>query len=92
MIKNGYVQARLRRHSVRKFKGLLLVILTMTLLGCSGAFWGGAGAGALGAGAGYEIQAQRQLDKLNEDLKNGKITQHEYDIRKDQIEKGSLLK
>ena len=61
-------------------------------MGCSGAFWGGAGAGALGAGAGYEIQAERQMNQLNEDLKNGKINQHEYDIRKDQIQKGSLLK
>ena len=61
-------------------------------MGCSGAFWGGAGAGALGAGAGYEIQAERQMKQIDEDLKNGKITQQEYNIRKDQIQKGSLIK
>ena len=61
-------------------------------MGCSGAFWGGTGAGALGAGAGYEIKAEREMNQLDEDLKNGKITQQEYNIRKDQIKKGSLLK
>jgi hypothetical protein len=53
---------------------------------------GGAGAGALGAGAGYEIQAERQMNQLNEDLRGEKITQEEYNIRKDQIQMGSLLK
>jgi hypothetical protein len=77
---------------MKKIKGLLVVLLGITLMGCSGAFWGGTGAGVLGAGAGYEIQAQRQMNKLNDDLKSGKITQHEYDIRKDQIKQGSVLK
>ena len=71
---------------------LILVFLIGTLTGCSSSFWGGTGAGILGAGAGYEIAAQRQMNQLDEDLKNGKITQQEYDIRKDQIQKGSLLK
>lgn len=77
---------------MKKFQGLLAVLLVTTLAGCSGAFWGGAGAGALGSGAAYEIQADRQMTQLNEDLKNGKIDQKEYNIRKDQIQKGSLLK
>jgi hypothetical protein len=73
-------------------QGFLIIMAVITLTGCSGAFWGGAGAGALGAGAGYEIQADRQMNVLNEDLKAGRISQHEYDIRKDQIQRGSLLK
>jgi hypothetical protein len=77
---------------MKKYLVLLMVILSGTLMGCSGAFWGGAGAGALGAGAGYEIQAERQMKQIDEDLKNGKITQQEYDIRKDQIKRGSLIK
>lgn len=75
-----------------KFRVLMVILSVALLSGCSGAFWGGAGAGALGAGAGYEIQAERQMRKLDEDLKNGKITQHDYDIRKDQIQSGSLIK
>jgi hypothetical protein len=70
----------------------LLMVLAGTQMGCSGAFWGGAGAGALGTGAGYEIRAEREMNQLDEDLKNGKITQQEYNIRKDQIKEGSLLK
>ena len=77
---------------MKRFQVLMVLLLGMTLMGCSGAFWGGAGAGALGAGAGYEIQAERQMKQLNEDLRVGKIDQKEYDIRKDQIQRGSLLK
>ena len=77
---------------MRKIQAVLVMLLAMALVGCSGAFWGGTGAGALGAGAGYEVQAERQMNQLDEDLKSGKITQQEYDIRKDQIRKGSLLK
>ena len=77
---------------MKKLFGLSVLLLGVTLMGCSGAFWGGAGAGALGSGAAYEIQADRQMTQLNEDLRTGKINQHEYDIRKDQIQKGSLLK
>jgi len=77
---------------MRKFTGLLVLVLAVSLAGCSGAFWGGTGAGVLGAGAGYEYQADRQMKQIEEDLKSGKIDQKEYDIRKDQIQKGSLLK
>ncbi|OPL17029.1 MAG: hypothetical protein AVO38_06310 [delta proteobacterium ML8_D] len=77
---------------MKNVKVVLALLLGMTLMGCSGEFWGGTGAGVLGTGAGYEIQAERQMRQLDEDLKNGKITQQEYDIRKDQIKKGSLIK
>lgn len=77
---------------MEKFKILMVMLSVVFLMGCSGAFWGGAGAGVLGAGAGYEIQAERQMRILDEQLKTGKITQHDYDIRKDQIQSGSLLK
>jgi len=77
---------------MKKFLSLMVLLLGITLMGCSGAFWGGAGAGVLGAGAGYEIQAERQMRQLDDELKSGKITQQEYDIRKDQIQRGSLLK
>jgi hypothetical protein len=64
-------------------------------VGCSTDFWGGgatgAAVGAGGAGAGYELNARKQLKRLDEDLKAGRITQAEYDIRKDQVQKGSLV-
>jgi hypothetical protein len=74
-------------------KSMLVLMITMVLgqWGCSGAFWGGTAAGALGAGAGYEIQAKRQMDKLEDDFKSGKIDRKEYENRKQQIEKGSIL-
>jgi len=61
------------------------------LSGCSGQFWGGAATGALATGAGYEIQAKSQMDKLEEDYKSGKINRQEYEARKQQIEKGSII-
>ena len=77
---------------MKEFQGLLVLLLGVALLGCSGQFWGGTGAGVLGAGAGYEYQANRAMKQIEDDLKSGKITQQEYDIRKDQIQRGSLLK
>jgi hypothetical protein len=49
------------------------------------------GAGALGAGAGYEYNAKRQMDKLEDDYKSGRISRDEYQDRKRQIEKGSII-
>lgn len=64
----------------------------MSIVGCSGKFWAGAGGGALGTGAGYEINLERQMRKIDQDLKDGKITQTEYDIRQSQIKRDSLIK
>jgi len=68
-----------------------ILISTFMASGCSGAFWGGAGSGILGAGAGYEVHANAELKKIDEDLKAGRIDKREYDIRKDQIRRDSLL-
>jgi hypothetical protein len=68
---------------------LLIVILTS---GCSGAFWGGVGGGALGGAAGYEVNLERQMRKIDSDLADGTIDQKEYEIRKSQIERDSLIK
>jgi hypothetical protein len=57
--------------------------------GCQ--FLGGAAAGTLATGAGYEYQAKRQMDRLEDDFKDGKITREEYESRKQQIERGSLV-
>jgi len=67
----------------------LLMALAMGQSGC--AFFGGAAAGALATGAGYEIQAKRQMDRLDEDLKAERISRREYEARKKQIESGSII-
>lgn len=72
-----------------------LVVMGLLAAGCSSDFWGGgaagAGAGIVGTGAAYELKARQQLQQLDEDYKAGRINQQEYDIRKDQIQKGSLV-
>lgn len=68
-----------------------LIAAVLTFSGCSGAFWGGAGSGTVATGAGYELRARQQMKQLDEDYKSGKIDQREYDIRRDQIQKGSLV-
>ncbi len=66
-------------------------LFSLAAVGCSPEFWGGGAAGVAGAGAGYELRAHQQMQKLDEDLKAGRIDQREYDTRKDQIQKGSLI-
>jgi hypothetical protein len=72
-------------------KKLLMVVMLagMTQWGCE--FLGGAAVGALGAGAGYEYNAKRQMDQLEDDFKNERISRSEYEERKRQIESGSLI-
>jgi hypothetical protein len=69
------------------------LVLLMGLTGCSpvgsGVLGGVLGAGA--AGGSYEYHLKRQKDRVEEDLKAGKIDQKEYEIRKDQIARDSLL-
>jgi hypothetical protein len=61
----------------------------LTQSGC--AFLGGAAVGTLATGAGYEINAHHQMDKLEDDYRNEKISRREYEERKAQIEKGSII-
>ncbi|MDH3444109.1 MAG: hypothetical protein OEN50_09325 [Deltaproteobacteria bacterium] len=71
-------------------KKLLSVVLLagVTQWGCQ--FVGGAATGALATTAGYEYNAKRQLDRLEEDYKNERISRSEYEDRKKQIESGSI--
>jgi hypothetical protein len=73
-------------------KYLLAALLAATIpVGCAPAFWGGAATGVLATGAGYEVNSKRQMDKLDEDFRNERISRREYEDRKRQIEKGSIL-
>ncbi len=69
----------------------VILFALATVLGCSAEFWGGAGTGVLGTGAGYELRARQQIEQLEKDLEAGRITQEEFDIRKDQVERGSVV-
>jgi len=72
-----------------------LVVIGVLTAGCSSEFWKGGGAGAaagvVGTGAGYELRARQQMEQLEADHKAGRINQHDYETRKDQIQKGSIF-
>jgi len=74
---------------MKKTLYLLLAAGSLSLGGC--AFLGGAAVGATGAGAAYEINNKRQMDRLDADYNSGRITREEYEDRKRQIQKGSIL-
>ena len=74
---------------MKKLMLVLTIIIGLSQAGCE--FIGGAAVGAGATGAGYEYQAYRQMQQLEEDYKNRKISREEYEDRKKQIEKGSLI-
>jgi len=67
----------------------IVFLASMTQWGCE--FLGGAATGALATGAGYEINNKRQMDKLEEEYRNERISRREYEDRKRQIEAGSII-
>jgi hypothetical protein len=73
---------------MKKYLALLL-LACVSQWGC--AFLGGAATGALATGAGYEINAKRQMDKLEDDYRSERISRREYENRKSQIESGSII-
>jgi hypothetical protein len=73
---------------MKKLLGLLILV-AVSQWGC--AFLGGAAVGTLATGAGYEINNKRQMDKLEDDYRNERISRREYEERKRQIEAGSII-
>jgi hypothetical protein len=72
-------------------KIILAVALLMGVSQSGCAFLGGAALGSLATGAGYEINSKSQMDKLEDDFKSERISRREYESRKAQIEKGSII-
>jgi hypothetical protein len=73
-------------------KRIILAVVLLVGLAQSGcAFLGGAAVGSLATGAGYEVNAHNQMEKLEADYKNERISRQEYLTRKAQIEKGSII-
>jgi hypothetical protein len=69
----------------------LAVVLFVSLCQTGCAFLGGAAVGSLATGAGYEVNAKRQMNKLEDDYRNERISRREYQTRKKQIESGSII-
>jgi hypothetical protein len=74
---------------MKRLTMVCLLVMGLAQGGC--AFLGGAAVGAGATSAGYEYQAYRQMQQLEDDYKNKKISREEYEDRKKQIEKGSIL-
>jgi len=73
-------------------KKVMLALAFLMVLGQSGcAFLGGAAVGALGTSAGYEINAHSKMNQLEDDYKAERISRKEYEARKSQLEKGSII-
>ncbi len=73
-------------------KKVMLALAFLMILGQSGcAFLGGAAVGALGTSAGYEINAHSKMEQIESDYKAERISRKEYETRKSQIEKGSII-
>ena len=72
-----------------KILTILLVLGSLGLAGCE--FLAGTATGALATGAGYEINAKRQMDRLDDDYRGERISRREYQRRRTQIERGSII-
>jgi hypothetical protein len=75
--------------NMKKIILLAAILIGVTQSGC--AFLGGAALGTLATGAGYEINASNQMDRLEDDYRKERISRREYETRKAQIEKGSII-
>jgi hypothetical protein len=67
----------------------LLLLGSLGLGGCE--FVAGAATGALATGAGYEINSKRQMDRIEDDYRNERISRRDYERRRNQIERGSII-
>jgi hypothetical protein len=78
-----------REDRVMKKYLVLIALASLSQWGCE--FLGGAAVGSLATGAGYEINSKRQMDRLEDDYRNERISRREYEARKSQIEHGSII-
>jgi hypothetical protein len=78
-----------RRSFIMRAMAILLLLGSVAITGCE--FAAGAATGALATGAGYEYNSKRQMDRLEDDYRNERISRSEYERRKSQIERGSIV-
>jgi hypothetical protein len=78
-----------RRINGMKTIATMLLLGSLAMGGCE--FAAGAATGALATGAGYEINSKRQMDRLEDDYRRERISRREYERRREQIERGSII-
>ena len=71
---------------------LSLILAATVFAGCSPRMLGSAAVGGVAGAGGYEYHLDRQMKQVEQDYKDGKISKEEYQIRKDQIKRDSLIK
>lgn len=73
----------------------ILLLVSALSFGCSSNL-GSAGLGAVGGAAagaaGYEYNAHRQMQQVEEAYRSGRIERSEYEARRQQIQQGSIIK
>ncbi|MDH3280462.1 MAG: hypothetical protein OEQ18_04960 [Gammaproteobacteria bacterium] len=75
-----------------KVNVIALIIVALSLVtGCSKKAVLGGAAGAAAVGGAYEYQNKRALQDLDNEFKAGKISSEEYERRKREIEKRSVV-
>ena len=76
---------------MKRFLVVLMILPLLFLSGCSRGAVGGAAVGVGATGAAYEYQNKRALDSLEKDYRAGRISQGEYDRRRNEIKKRSVV-
>lgn len=66
------------------------VAAVVAIAGCSSKA-GNVAVGAGAAGAAYEYSNKRSMDKLDQDVKDGRISRDEYDRRRKEVEDKSAV-
>ena len=74
----------------KAFISMGVLLTALVAVGCSSKA-GNVAVGAGAAGAAYEYSNKRSADKLESDVKEGKISREEYDRRRKELEDKSLV-
>lgn len=70
---------------------LTVMLAAFTAAGCSTKEVAGGLLGGAAVGGAYEYQNKRAIEDLNEDLEQGRITEEEYQRRREEIERRSVV-
>lgn len=80
---------------MRKIVLAISLLIPIALSGCSskaGTASVGALGGAAAGGGAYEYRLHREMQRIEDDFKAGKMDEKEYQIRKDEVQRLQLIK